>query len=222
MTCPTNIAAYNKIKSENKLFQFLNALDRKYDLINREILRWDLLPIAEATYAAVQKETIHQNIIGATQQGVTSGVNLTVDFDGVGLLSKGRRSDEKFNPLSSRIDKSRLKYDHYGMTKHTKEQCFRLVGYPEWWADGHKKDRDGKGVVVVGSQEITTSSCGGDNHKKVTGKESRGACFMVAVEGDEEEEETLTGIGFEKYLSNRILSQNSTLNPIVCIPYLTL
>nr|GFC37437.1 putative Gag-polypeptide of LTR copia-type [Tanacetum cinerariifolium] len=87
MTCPTDIFVYNKIRLENKLFQFLNALDRKYDPIKKEILRWDPLPIAEVAYTAVQKETAHQNIIGGTQQGVTSGVKLTDDLDGIGLVS---------------------------------------------------------------------------------------------------------------------------------------
>nr|GEZ60154.1 putative Gag-polypeptide of LTR copia-type [Tanacetum cinerariifolium] len=93
MTCPTDIAAYNKIRSANKLFQFLNALDRKYDPIKRKILRWDPLPTAEAAYAAVRKETAHQNILGGKQQGV----KLTDDLDGIWLISKGRRSDQKFN-----------------------------------------------------------------------------------------------------------------------------
>nr|GEX53022.1 putative ribonuclease H-like domain-containing protein [Tanacetum cinerariifolium] len=133
MTCTTDIAAYNKIRSENKLFQFLNALDRKYDPIKREILWWDPLPTAEAAYAAVRKETAHQNILGGTQQGVTSGVKLTDDLDGIGLVSKGRPSDQNFNSSSSRIDKTKLKCENCGMTKHTKEQCFEIVGYPDWW-----------------------------------------------------------------------------------------
>nr|GFB50103.1 putative Gag-polypeptide of LTR copia-type [Tanacetum cinerariifolium] len=128
MTCPTDIATYNKIRSENKLFQFLNALDRKYDPIKREILLWDPLPTAEAAYAAVRKETAHQNILGGTQQGVTSGVKLTDDLDGIWLISKGRPSDQKFNSSSSRIDKTKLKCENCGMTKHTKEQCFEIVG----------------------------------------------------------------------------------------------
>nr|GEW67901.1 putative Gag-polypeptide of LTR copia-type [Tanacetum cinerariifolium] len=81
MTCPTDIATYNKIRSENKLFQFLNALDGKYNPIKKEILRWDPLPTAEAAYVAVQKETAHQNILGGTQQRVTSRVKLTNDLE---------------------------------------------------------------------------------------------------------------------------------------------
>nr|GEX83974.1 putative ribonuclease H-like domain-containing protein [Tanacetum cinerariifolium] len=40
---------------------------------------------AKAAYAAVRKETSHQNILGGTQQRVTSGVKLTDVLDGIGL-----------------------------------------------------------------------------------------------------------------------------------------
>ncbi|XP_076894743.1 uncharacterized protein LOC143547130 [Bidens hawaiensis] len=83
MTCFADIATYNKVRSENKLFQFLNALDRKYDSLKREILQWDPLPSAEAAYAAVQKETAHQSIFGNMQQGVASGLNSAGDSDGI-------------------------------------------------------------------------------------------------------------------------------------------
>ncbi|XP_076934438.1 uncharacterized protein LOC143600706 [Bidens hawaiensis] len=53
MTCTTDIGTYNKIGSEQKLFQFLNALDQQYDTIKREILRLDPLPSSEGAYLAV-------------------------------------------------------------------------------------------------------------------------------------------------------------------------
>nr|GEV56573.1 hypothetical protein [Tanacetum cinerariifolium] len=167
-TCPTDIAAYNKIRSENKLFQFLNALDRNYDPIKKEILRWDPLPTAEAAYAAVRKEIAHQNILGGTQQGMTSGVKLTDDLDGIGLVSKGRRSNQKFNSSSSRIDKTKLKCENCGMTKHTKEQCFEIVGYPDWWV-GNKKRKSGKAAAAMGSQETIDSGSGSNTHQKSIG-----------------------------------------------------
>ncbi|KAK9065790.1 hypothetical protein SSX86_015191 [Deinandra increscens subsp. villosa] len=93
MKCSADIATYNKLRSENKLFQFLNALDRKYDPLKREILRWDPLPSAEAAYAAVRKETTHQSIFGNNNQGVGSGLNSLGETDGLGLVSRGRRNN---------------------------------------------------------------------------------------------------------------------------------
>ncbi|KAJ0586726.1 hypothetical protein HanIR_Chr04g0155021 [Helianthus annuus] len=191
MTCSTDIATYNKVRSENKLFQFLNALDRKYDPIKREILRWEPLPSAEAAYAAVRKETTHQNIFGTTQQGVASGLNSTSDSsdsNGAGLISRGRRSDQKFNPSSSRVDKNKLKCDHCGMAKHTKEQCFKLVGYPEWWADGHKKGKDGKAAAAVSNPETGSGGGGGSGssvYQKSDEKMDSGCVFLAAMKEEE-------------------------------------
>lgn len=36
-------------------------------------------------------------------------------------------------------DKSNLRCTHYGGTRHTKDDCFKLVGYPKWWPDEKKK-----------------------------------------------------------------------------------
>ncbi|KAJ0471582.1 hypothetical protein HanLR1_Chr15g0559371 [Helianthus annuus] len=153
ITCTEDINTYNKIRSEQKLFQFLNALDRQYDIVKREILRWDPLPSAEGAYAAVRKEMAHQGILGTTidtpssQNGVAVGLNANGSrkSEGLGFLSRGRASQKSSNTGSSfRIDKSKLKCDHCGMSKHTKDQCFELVGYPEWWNDNHKTQKGGK------------------------------------------------------------------------------
>ncbi|KAF5772526.1 putative transcription factor interactor and regulator CCHC(Zn) family [Helianthus annuus] len=140
MKCGVDIATYSKIRSEQKLFQFLNALDKQYDTIKRELLRCDPLPSAEGAYAAVRKEMAHQGILGTTtdgstsQNGVAAGLVANRLHEGQGFLSKGRTGQKiSSNVSSSRIDKSKLKCNHCGMMKHTKDQCFQLVGYPEWW-----------------------------------------------------------------------------------------
>jgi hypothetical protein len=103
---------------------------------------------AEEAYAAVRKETAHQLILG-TASGVSSthgvaaglGVSRPGAEPATGLVSRGqiRPNLGKLQGSSSRTDKSRLKCSHCGMNKHTKEQCFKIVGYPEWWNDGHKR-----------------------------------------------------------------------------------
>ncbi|KAD4384257.1 hypothetical protein E3N88_24425 [Mikania micrantha] len=161
MTCAVDIATYNKLRSEQKLFQFLNALDRQYDPIKREILRWDPLPSVEGAYAAVRKEMAHQGILGTTENVTSSGgvaaglsTNGSKEPESLGFLSKGR-PNQKNSSSSSRIDKTKLKCDHCGMTRHTKNQCFQLVGYPEWWTDGHKKGNKegGKAAATIGRTE---------------------------------------------------------------------
>nr|GEZ31089.1 putative Gag-polypeptide of LTR copia-type [Tanacetum cinerariifolium] len=109
MTCPTDIAAYNKIRSENKLFQFLNALDRKYDPIKREILRWDHLPTAEAAYTAVRKETAHQNILGVTSEIESTGQTKSLTITN----EKGRLSKEEIEKMIKAAQKYKLEDQEY-------------------------------------------------------------------------------------------------------------
>ncbi|GKB31581.1 hypothetical protein Tco_0870982 [Tanacetum coccineum] len=148
MKCPEDIKTYSKIRLEQKIFQFLNALDRKYESIKRKILRSDPLPTAEAAYATVRKEAAHQIILGATNhdtQGIAAGLVAT-NAEGLGLAAKGHRwSEGKKNGPTIKEDKTHLQCTNCGKTRHTEEQYFELVGYPEWWNDGHKKGTKGRG-----------------------------------------------------------------------------
>nr|GFC46513.1 hypothetical protein [Tanacetum cinerariifolium] len=100
MKCAEDIKTYSKIRSEQKLFQFLHGPDRKFDPIKHEILRLETLPSAETAYATVHKEATHQNILGATSnesQGIATGLIVGSGLtEGVGLAIKGyRRNDGK-------------------------------------------------------------------------------------------------------------------------------
>ena len=160
MKYPDDIKVYTKIRSEQKLFQFLNALNRKYDPIKREILRLDPLLSAEEAYAAVRTEEAHQNILGTTTKDVQTGVAVgliatePVNPNGAGLVTKGSRRSQP-----PKEDKTNLKCTHCGMMKHTKEQCYKLVGYPDWWNDGHKRSnkisRSEKGKVAAATGGMT-------------------------------------------------------------------
>ncbi|KAD3336337.1 hypothetical protein E3N88_31856 [Mikania micrantha] len=199
MKCPEDIQTYLKIRSEQKLFQFLNALDRKYDPVKREILRWEPLPSAEAAYAAVRKEAAHQNILGATlsdTQGIGTGLVAT-ETEGLGLVTKGnRRFDSRKTGPATKEDKAHLKCTHCGMTKHTKEQCFKIVGYPEWWSDGHKKGKTsagqekGKASAAVGNNDVANT--GDEKRNLVTGFGGFGG-MAAAQEGEEPSFSVISG-----------------------------
>ncbi|XP_071740533.1 uncharacterized protein [Rutidosis leptorrhynchoides] len=148
-------------RSEQKLFQFLNAVDYKHDNIKRELLRLETLPTVEGAYAAIRKENAHHNIFSnktevTNHSGIASGllapVSKSKEPEGHSLVSKNQcRSD-----YSSINDKDNLKCDECGMKRHTKDQCFRIVGYPEWWNNGHKKGR---------ASIATTTAVTGGNHQ---------------------------------------------------------
>ncbi|XP_071708084.1 uncharacterized protein [Rutidosis leptorrhynchoides] len=165
MEHPNDIIKYNNIRSKQKLFQFLNALDHKHDNIKRELLRIEPLPTVEAAYATIRKENAYQNIFNnkiesTNHSGIASGLiapaSKTKETDGHGLYSKNQRTS---NYLSSK-DKDNLVCEECGMKRHTKDQCFRRVGYPEWWNDGYKKGKASMAAGMTatrGNQETTNS-----------------------------------------------------------------
>ncbi|GJZ75488.1 hypothetical protein Tco_0639953 [Tanacetum coccineum] len=143
----------NDIKQNNSSLEdfwislqgFLNALDRRYEPIKREILRLEPLPSLEAAYATVRKEAAHQNILGTTineTQGIAAG--------------------------------------------HTKEGCFRLVGYPDWWTNGHKKGtknsgpEKGKAPITVSTKENANTT----DHKNLTGFRGMATASIYSEEDD--------------------------------------
>nr|GEY95351.1 hypothetical protein [Tanacetum cinerariifolium] len=106
---------------------------------NREILRVDPLPTAEAAYAMVRKEAAHQIILGVTNEthGIAIGL-IAEETDSMGLSTKGFHIFDGQKKPATRDDKSHLKCEECGMNRHTKDQCFKIIGYPDWWTDGHK------------------------------------------------------------------------------------
>nr|GEX32590.1 ribonuclease H-like domain-containing protein [Tanacetum cinerariifolium] len=87
----------------------------------------------------VHKEASHQIILGVTNENHGIGTGLIAgETNGMGLSTKGfRRFDGQKKP-ATRDDKSHLKCEECGMNRHTKDQCFKIIGYPDWWTNGHK------------------------------------------------------------------------------------
>nr|GEX98265.1 putative ribonuclease H-like domain-containing protein [Tanacetum cinerariifolium] len=70
--------------------------------------------------------------------GIATGL-IARETEGVGFVTKGYRRNDGKKKWVTRDDKSHLNCEECGMSRHTKEQCFRIVGYPDWWTDGNKK-----------------------------------------------------------------------------------
>ncbi|XP_071726865.1 uncharacterized protein [Rutidosis leptorrhynchoides] len=153
MECAADITRYNKIRAEHKLFQFLNALDKKHDAIKRELLRLTPLPTAEEAYAAVRKEAAHRQILGLSSGGPSTGQDIATGL----VANDGKRHPHHLthanrNSNLQRIDKSKLKCSRCGKMRHTIEQCFEIKGYPEWWI------KPGKAAAAVDKPTTTITA----------------------------------------------------------------
>ncbi|XP_047944376.1 uncharacterized protein LOC125190976 [Salvia hispanica] len=108
--------------------------------------------------------------IQVLQPGSISGT--AADGIGAGLIARGRqnptggqsggsrggnRSGGNWNRRSDDEDKSKLVCSHCKRKRHTKDSCFELIGYPDWWEEKHGKppsrapwNRAGHAAMIVG------------------------------------------------------------------------
>jgi len=166
MKCDGDRAEHNRITEENRLFNFLSGLNSQFDAVRREILRMDPLPTVESGYSAVRKEAGRLRILAGSSEGDQKSGGI-----GVGLTSRRTpdrqqgwnhrgHPDPESRMTRTSGDKAKLRCSYCNLTGHTKETCFKLHGYPEWFEGRTGKLRNGKAAVVVEGSDATSSSDG--------------------------------------------------------------
>eukprot|EP00261_Vitis_vinifera_P038472 XP_019079715.1 PREDICTED: uncharacterized protein LOC109123697 isoform X2 [Vitis vinifera] len=116
-----DIQKYNSILQEDRVHVFLDGSDDRLDKIRSDVLQLQPFPTVELAYAHVRREDIRQAIM-------TSSSNIAL---GAVMASKGL----KLGKPKSKPQSDGTKCTHCGNVKHTRETCFKLHGYPEWWND---------------------------------------------------------------------------------------
>ena len=125
MDTPSTIEKYNKNTQRHRLYQFLWALDEKYDAVKRELLNKEPLPTMREAYGVVRRESANSKVMKTTNESKESGVGI-----GLGAFDRGRppvTTPPSCFPANRRgeEDKSKLVCSHCGGKKHTE----RLVSY---------------------------------------------------------------------------------------------
>ena len=117
-----DITIFNSFIQRQRLYQFLAGInDTRRDLLNQ-----DPLPTVEKAYAAIRREINRRGIITDASSLGTSPSEI-----GSGLMVKNRSDYSSF--WRDKVDKSHLRCDHCGISRHTKEGCFKRIGYPNRW-----------------------------------------------------------------------------------------
>nr|GFA07263.1 putative ribonuclease H-like domain-containing protein [Tanacetum cinerariifolium] len=91
---------------------------------------------------------------------------------------------------ATRDDKSHLKCEECGMNRHTKDQCFKIIGYPDWWTDGHKTASN-KGAKIDKPSTFPTTNTR-NSTKNSNDRRSEGGSEGVTVAVEEEGEESFS------------------------------
>lgn len=115
-------------------------------LTRGDVLQIKPFPTVEQAYAHVRREDLRQAVMMAKEDTTPGAV----------MLSKGGQKPQQHSSLQmlsgekQNITKAKSQVEgggctHCGNMKHTRETCFKLHGYPEWWHElkGKKKGDTG-------------------------------------------------------------------------------
>ncbi|XP_078164974.1 uncharacterized protein LOC144559739 [Carex rostrata] len=143
MEYSSDIEKFNSYIQESRMYTFLDGLDDRLDNVRADMLQMNPFPTVEQAFARVRREEMRQMVM------------VMVKGDEVGnspmaLVSRGYKSAEVNLTFSKTGPKNNLMCTHCGGSKHTRENCFKLVGYPDWWKEQKKRKQDGqKGRATV-------------------------------------------------------------------------
>ena len=150
MLCSKDITDFNKYIQRQRLYQFLIGINDNLNKERRDILNNNPLPTVEAAYATIRWKIARRRIMnGVSSLGTSPSEIGSVLAMRNKTLQRNREED----------DRRKLRCTHCGGSRHTKEGCFKLVGYPDWWNDLQKRKAATKAPArPIGGQAYLTTA----------------------------------------------------------------
>ncbi|KAK2986258.1 hypothetical protein RJ640_021827 [Escallonia rubra] len=127
MESENDVESYRKSVQRQRVHIFLAGLDGEFERVRAEILRKDPIPELEACHALIRRESVRR----------TKMVEESERTEASAMVTRYRPSQNQPKPTNA-ADKSTYKCTHCNQNGHTKNRCYELVGYPEWW--DHNRD----------------------------------------------------------------------------------
>jgi len=138
MKCSNDIATFNKIQQEQRLYQLLIGKDENFEVIKRDLLMQEKTPLLESAYAAIRMKAARLQILKPT---TSSEGNTLLGKLEIGLTARNRPPGQGHGwscletagqrpSQRDKKDKSHLHSTHCEMKKQINETCFKIVGYP--------------------------------------------------------------------------------------------
>ena len=194
MVCSKNITEFNKYIQRQRLYQFLTGINDNLDKERRDLLNNDPLPTVEAAYTIIRREISRRKIMNSVSSLGTSPSEI-----GSGLVMRNKKPHRN----RDEDDRIKLRCTHCGGSRHAKEGCFKLVGYPDWWDDLQKRkaatkapasQTGGKAYLTIADQP---SSCEESGNVKGCSKGDGGETVNENNNNEQrrEERETATAHG---------------------------
>lgn len=126
MNCADDITTSNTFIQKQRMFQFLDGINNTFDKEHCDLLNQEPLPSLKVAYATNRREIARRGIkshvssLGSNHSEIRSG-----------LVVKHRSDNSSFRRDLG--DKTHLNFSYCGGSRHTKDDCLKLIGFPEWW-----------------------------------------------------------------------------------------
>ncbi|KAG5512959.1 hypothetical protein RHGRI_038628 [Rhododendron griersonianum] len=162
-----DIAAYKKSIQRQQVHIFLAGLDEDFEQVRGEVLRKDSLPGLEECYALIRREAVRRATLNVESENIDSSVMVARNRPNLKLQEQPRlqqtqpQDQLRLNARSRGTTKQSYKCIHCDQIGHTKERCYELVGYPEWW--DHSRDSKKRGSGQNATAALTEGKVDGDN-----------------------------------------------------------
>ncbi|KAK9093577.1 hypothetical protein Syun_028488 [Stephania yunnanensis] len=124
--------------------EFLMGLSDVYDPIRNQILLMDPLPSINKAYSMVIRVEKQKEV----------HIVFAPEVDSVMMVRNTGNKNHFKGSFKKQVNKDELYCDHCQMKRHTKETCFKLHGYPDWFTaeKSKKNDKFDKGRRVTGER----------------------------------------------------------------------
>ncbi|XP_048495752.1 uncharacterized protein LOC125495081 [Beta vulgaris subsp. vulgaris] len=138
-----------ELQSTERLIKFVMGLNNGYDQMKSNLLSTDPLVTVNKAYNLVLQIERQKQITGemtAALEASALAVNRQNQSRSLGPLKNFQKKDY-FKQI--KIEKMARSCDHCGKKGHCKEECFKIVGYPDWYKKGAEQFKSAANVEMI-------------------------------------------------------------------------
>ena len=134
MMCTADLRTRQEEIQKDRIYDFLAGLDEVFDPVRSDLLRMKSVPGIEECFTIVRRE--------AQRQVTMFGTKNTGEGTFMAMISKSTASSN-FHTLRAveEAEKDKLRCRHCNGSRHTRDTCFEIHGYPEWFLEKRKQGK---------------------------------------------------------------------------------
>ncbi|KAB5564435.1 hypothetical protein DKX38_004489 [Salix brachista] len=128
MICAADLKTRREEIQKDRTYDFLAGLDEGFDPVRGDLLRMKPIPGIEQCFNIVRRE--------AQRQATMLGTRNIGEGSSIAMISKTTASSNfRILQATEEAEKDKLHCSHCNGRRHTKDTCFEIHGYPDWFLE---------------------------------------------------------------------------------------